>query len=195
MSQTQGERALAQHSGRTYAKGGTLLHRVLWVLIGQPLISSILCPKNLRVGILRAFGATIGSGVLIRHHVRVHWPWRLEIGRDSWVGVGVWILNPEMVRIGHDVCISQEVLLCSGSHDMNDPAFESDNAAITIGDGVWLAIRSTVLKGVTIGEGAVVGATAVVSRSIAPYQRVHAPAVNSPRKPSANVSRANTSTG
>ena len=39
-------------------------------------------------------------------------------------------------------------------------------APVTIGDNVWLAGKSTVLKGVTIGDNAVVGANAVVTRDI-----------------------------
>ncbi|GAA2064434.1 hypothetical protein GCM10009722_27270 [Williamsia deligens] len=65
--------------------------------------------------ILRAFGASIGHGVVFRHNVRVHWPWRLTIGDNSWIGEGAWILNLERVHIGDDVCISQDVLLCTGS--------------------------------------------------------------------------------
>ena len=45
---------------------------------------------------------------------------------------------------------------------------EYDNAPITLADGCWVAARATVLRGVTVGAGAVVGATALVHRDVAP---------------------------
>jgi putative colanic acid biosynthesis acetyltransferase WcaF len=120
----------------------------------------------LRTTILRWFGATIAPGVLIRHEVKIHWPWKLTVGEHSWIGEGSWILNLEPVTIGSNSCISQGVLLCTGSHDRNSPTFEFDNAAIWIGDSVWVAARATVLRGVTIHDGATIGATALVSRDV-----------------------------
>ena len=96
------------------------------------------CPASLRVSILRAFGAQIGERVLIRHRVRVHWPWKLSIGDNSWVGEGAWLLNLEPVTIGRD---SQEVLVCTRSHDRHSPTFEFDNAAVAIDDGAWIATQ------------------------------------------------------
>ena len=60
----------------------------------------------------------------------MHWPWKLSIGDHCWIGEGAWLLNLEPITIGHDVCISQEALLCNGSHDRCDPALEYDNAPI-----------------------------------------------------------------
>ena len=51
------------------------------------------------------------------------------------VGEGAWLLNLEPITIGHDVCISQEALLCTGSHDRHDPAFGYDNGPIVVEDG------------------------------------------------------------
>ena len=108
--------------------------------------------------------------MLIRHDVKIHWPWKLTVGDNSWIGEGVWILNLEPVTIGSDVCISQEVLLCTGSHDRRSPTFEFDNAPISIGDGSWVATRATVLRGVTIGKDCVVGATLLVVKDVADGQ-------------------------
>jgi putative colanic acid biosynthesis acetyltransferase WcaF len=107
--------------------------------------------------------------------VRIHWPWKLVIGDNSWVGEGAWILNLEPVIIGDDVCISQDVLLCTGSHDRHSPTFEFDNAPIRINDGVWVATRATILRGVEIGEDAVVGATALVTSNVPAGALVRAP--------------------
>ncbi len=117
---------------------------------------------------LRLFGARIGTGVLIRHQVKIHWPWKLDVGDNSWIGEEVWILNLEHVTIGSNTCISQGVLLCTGSHDRRSPTFEFDNGPITIGDSVWVAARATVLRGTRIGDGATIGATVVVSGDVPP---------------------------
>ncbi|WP_345041421.1 DapH/DapD/GlmU-related protein [Georgenia daeguensis] len=124
---------------------------------------------------MRAFGATIGANALIRHRVRIHWPWKLHVGDNSWIGEGAWILNLEPVTIGSNVCISQDVLICTGSHQMDSPTFEFDNASISIEDEVWVAARATILRGVTIGQQAVIGATALVTKSVPAGQLVLAP--------------------
>jgi putative colanic acid biosynthesis acetyltransferase WcaF len=125
------------------------------------------CPNVLRVSMLRAFGAVIGSGVLVRHDVKIHWPWKLSIGAYSGVGEGVWILNFEPVSIGSNTCISQGVLLCTGSHDRRSATFDLDDAPIEIGDCVSVAARATVLRGVRIHDGATVGATALITGNVA----------------------------
>jgi putative colanic acid biosynthesis acetyltransferase WcaF len=125
-------------------------------------------PNRLRIAALRAFGAKIGQGALIRHDVKIHWPWKLTVGDNAWIGESVWILNLEHVEIGDDSCVSQAVLLCTGSHDRFSPTFEFDNAPITIGNRVWIAARAVVLRGVRVGDGATVGANTVVSRDVPP---------------------------
>lgn len=173
-------RRLATFTGRGYVRGGSAIKRALWVGLGQPVQACILCPVRLRVAILRAFGAKIGPGVLIRHHVQVHWPWKLTVGRDSWIGVDVWLLNLEPIVIGSDVCISQQALLCTGSHRASDPAFEFDNAPIEICTGAWVAARATVLRGVTVGANAIVGAGVILAtdlpagaRALPPRPQIH----------------------
>ena len=136
-----------------------------WLLI-RPVFKQWWMPRAARVAILRSFGAQIGERVLIRHDVHIHWPWNLVVGDDSWIGERSWLLNLETVIIGPNTCISQEVLLCTGSHKRHERGFDSDHAPILVGESVWLAARSTVLRGVSIGDRAVVGATALVSEDV-----------------------------
>lgn len=168
-------RRLAGFTGAGYSKGRNVIWQAGWMLASGLLTTRWWCPLRLRLAVLRLFGATVGSGVLIRHNVRIHWPWKLSVGDNSWIGEDVWILNLEPVRIGADVCISQGVLLCTGSHDRRSPTFEFDNAPISIGDGSWIAARATVLRGSTIGEDCIVGATALVVADVVDGSNVHAP--------------------
>ena len=162
--------------GTGYDIGRSVVWQAAWALADGMLVRQVWLPNRVRCTLLRLFGARIAEGVSIRHDVRIHWPWKLTVGRDSWIGVGAWILNLEPVTIGSDTCISQGSLLCTGSHDRHSPTFEFDNAPIVIGNRVWVAVRATVLRGVTIGDGAVIGATALVTRDVAEGAIVLAPA-------------------
>lgn len=140
--------------------------QVAWLALSGAVTMRWWCPNAVRLSILRAFGAEIAPGVKIRHGVRIHWPWKLSVGADSWIGEGAYLLNLEPITLGSDVCISQQVMLCTGSHHADSPTFEFDNAPIVVGDGAWVAARATVLRGVTIGADAVVGAAALVFRDV-----------------------------
>ena len=110
-------RDLSGFTGAGYDKGRNVVWQAAWMLVSGVLTTRWWCPLTLRIAVLRAFGATIGRGVLIRHNVKIHWPWKLTVGDNSWIGEEAWILNLEPVTIGSDTCISQAVLLCTGSHD------------------------------------------------------------------------------
>lgn len=158
---------LSGFTGRGYERGRSVGVQVLW-LIAREVLMKWWCPNGLRITVLRLFGARIGAGVLIRHQVKIHWPWKLDVADNSWIGEEVWILNLEHVTIGSNTCISQGVLVCTGSHDRRSPTFEFDNAPIVIGDSVWVAARATLLRGTRIGDGATIGASVVVTGDVPP---------------------------
>ncbi|MEU3554500.1 WcaF family extracellular polysaccharide biosynthesis acetyltransferase [Streptomyces fragilis] len=149
-----------------YDKGRGKLVQALWFAVMNLVFTAWWCPPRLRVALLRAFGATVGERVLIRHRVRVLWPWKLTVGDHTWIGEGAWLLNLEPVTLGRHVCVSQEALLCTGSHDHRAADFRYRNAPITVEDGAWIAARATVLAGATVGRHAVVGAGAVLHQDL-----------------------------
>ena len=159
-------RDLRGFTGAGYDKGRPFLIQALWFAVLNLLFVRWWLPRGLRPVLLRAFGAYVGDRVLIRHRVRVQWPWKLSIGDDVWIGEGAWLLNLERIVIEDDVCISQEAFLCTGSHNHRSPTFEFDNGPITVRHGAWIAARATVLRGVTIGAGAVVPAGTVARRDV-----------------------------
>ncbi len=118
--------------------------------------------SKLRIKVLRAFGAKIGSGVVFRPRTRVKFPWKLSVGDHSWIGEGVWIHNQNRVAIGKNAVISQESFITTGSH-----AHRADMALITrpvvIEDGVWVTSRCMVTGGVTIGTSALIRPMTLVS--------------------------------
>lgn len=154
-------RSLASFTGRGYDKGRSFGWQAGWFATQHLVFGTWWCPRRLRPVLLRAFGATVGDRVFIRHSVRVLWPWKLTVGDDCWIGEDAWLLNLEPITIGSDVCISQGVLLCTGSHRHRDPAFEYDNAPIDVGAGAWIAARAIVLRGASVRPGQVVPAGSV----------------------------------
>jgi putative colanic acid biosynthesis acetyltransferase WcaF len=156
---------LSKFSGRNYNKGRPKAIQALW-LFAQDIIMQFWIPNKFRILVLKCFGCRIGNNVLIRHRVRIHWPWKLVIGDNTWIGEGAWILNLENVTIGSNVCVSQDVVICSGSHDRKSDTFEFDNKEVIIQDNSWIALRGVVLRGVTIGRGAVVAAGAIATKDV-----------------------------
>lgn len=144
---------------------------LFWYFFGGPLLRCGWLPFScLKVACLRLFGATLGKRVMIKPGVRVKYPWKLEIGDQSWIGEDVWIDNLDRVSIGKDVCISQGVYLCTGSHDWSDPKFGLKTAPIIIEDQCWLAAKSVVGPGVTVRQGAVLALGSVATKSLDPMK-------------------------
>ena len=161
-------RSLAGFVGTGYDKGRPRLVQAIWFAVQNVLFYQWWLPAALRPKLLKLFGAEIGRHVLIRHRVRVLWPWKLTVGDNCWIGEDAWILNLEPVSIGHDVCISQGAFLCTGSHDISSPTFEYDNGPIRLGDGVWVGAQALILRGVSVGDNSVIAARCRVSKSVTP---------------------------
>jgi putative colanic acid biosynthesis acetyltransferase WcaF len=149
-----------------YDRGRGRLWQITWLAVQSLGFAAWWFPRTLRPVVLRAFGAKVGANVVIRHKVRVQWPWKLVIGNDTWVGEESWLYNAGHLTIGSDVCLSQGVFLVAGDHDRGAADFHPREKAIVVEDGVWLAAQSMVLGNVTVGSGTVVGGRAIVSRDV-----------------------------
>lgn len=102
----------------------------------------------------------------------------LSIGDETFIG-RVKIAVLDQVVIGSGVCINDDTLILSASHDVTSPNWDTVTSPVMIEDHAWIAVRCVILPGVTIGTGAVVGAGSVVSKDVAPYTVV----VGNPAKP------------
>lgn len=116
--------------------------------------------------LLRSFGATVGTGVILRPSVHTQFPWKVSIGNHSWIGDNVVLYSLGNITIGNNVVISQKSYLCTGSHKYHSLAFDIYSQPIIIEDRCWLATDVYVAPGVTIGEGTVVGARSSVFTSL-----------------------------
>jgi putative colanic acid biosynthesis acetyltransferase WcaF len=140
----------------------------LWAVVELLLVTnSWQISSGLRVWALRRFGASIGARVTFRPRTRVKFPWKLVVGDDCWIGEGVWFHNQATITIEHDVVISQETFLTTGSH-----AYTTDMALVLspihVEAGVWITSRCIILSGVRIGRSAMIKAGSVISRDVSP---------------------------
>lgn len=92
---------------------------------------------------------------------------RLTVGEGSFVGRAEIQLLAD-VHIGRNVVVNDGVRILTGSHDVDSPVFAARTASVRIGDSAWICTAALILPGVSIGEGAVVAAGAVVSRDVPP---------------------------
>lgn len=72
----------------------------------------------------------------------------------------------ESITIGEDVAIAKEVIIRDS--DMHRISNSVNTAPIVIGNHVWIGTRAMILKGVTIGDGAVVAAGSIVTKDVPP---------------------------
>jgi putative colanic acid biosynthesis acetyltransferase WcaF len=121
-----------------------------------------------RIFILTIFGAKIGKGSIVYASAKVLAPWNLEIGKETCIGPNVKFHIGKTI-IGSKVTISQGSYLCSGSHEIDSLNTPFVTEPITIEDYVWIAADVFIMMGVTIKEGAVVGARSSVFKNIAPW--------------------------
>jgi maltose O-acetyltransferase len=98
--------------------------------------------------------------------------WRgaaLTVGDGTYLNYGVSLSAHRSVQIGRNCLVGNYVVIMdSDYHDLHDRTLPGDAASIVIEDDVWLGTRATVLKGVRIGKGSVVGAGAVVTDDVPP---------------------------
>jgi len=113
---------------------------------------------------------------------------RIEIGNDCYIGLDSRIWSADSVKIGNRVAISHNVNIHDTDSHSTDPDirrhhyaaimsnghpetnnFDIKSRAIQIEDDVWICFNSTILKGVKIGRGSIISASAVVTKDVPEY--------------------------
>lgn len=158
---------LASYDGSLHDRGRSKLIYAVWVVVSILFLRNPFLPiAKIKRFLLIAFGAQIGRGVVIKPAVHIRYPWKLRIGNDCWIGERVWIENLANVTIGNNVCISQDAMILSGSHDYARTTFDDNSAPIILEDGVWVGARAVVGHGVTIGRNTVLGMNSVAQKDL-----------------------------
>lgn len=142
--------------------------RIVWFFINLTLFRCIPSTqlRYFRNALLKLFGAKMPWDILVYSSARIWAPWNLTIGKNSCIGPNTIIYNKSPIII-HDNCVvSQGAQLCTATHDISDPNHPLIHFPIVLHDKTWVAANAFIGPGVTIAEGAVVGACAVVFKNV-----------------------------
>ncbi|MBE6332431.1 MAG: putative colanic acid biosynthesis acetyltransferase [Bacteroidales bacterium] len=139
-----------------------------------------------RLALLRAFGAQVSWRSEVYASARVWAPWNLVMADGATLGPDVICYNQARVVLMADVCVSQYAYLCTAGHDLKRESGASANvphnnartglvvADIVLEKGAWVGTQAFIGMGVTVGEGAVVGARANVFKDVPPQSVAYA---------------------
>ena len=145
--------------------------RMLWNIL-WPLTPWFL-PRSLGMGwkrsLLRMFGAKVHPTAQVYSSARIYYPANLTMEAYSCLADGVECYNVAPVTVGAHSTISQGTLLCTASHDITDSHHRLVTAPIVVEDQVWIGARAYIGMGVVVRQGAVVGATASVYKTVEPW--------------------------
>ena len=114
-----------------------------------------------------------GSNVNIEKGANFYTGWEIEIGDNSSLGINCMI--PYNLKVGKDVMMGPYVIIIGENHEYSrlDMPMRLQGyrfkKPVQIGDDVWIGARAIILPGITIGQGAIVGAGSVVTKDVPPY--------------------------
>ena len=119
-------------------------------------------------------GIRIGSGVFIgRNSILSCKNGDIELAQGANIGFNCEIFSASRVQIGANVLMAAYSYVIGGDHDFSDPSRSvleqtRHSVGVTIGEGAWIGAGAKILDGVTVGEGAIIGAAAVVREDVGP---------------------------
>ncbi len=136
--------------------------------------------RTIRHAVLRTWLKHLGKGAGVQCRCRFLNGRKVSIGDHSVINFGC-LLDGRKYEIvtGNHVSIGPEAALLTLGHDPHSPDFADRGGPVTVGDYAWIGYRAIILPGLTLGEGAVVGAGAVVTRDVEPWTIV----AGNPAKP------------
>ena len=140
------------------------LWSITWFIFATPLPRSL--GNQWKIMLLRLFGAKISNSAVIYSSVKIYAPWNLEMKEYSCFAPEVDCYNVDKIVIGAHSTISQKSYLCSASHDVTKGSNPLITAPIIIKDQVWIGAAVFIGMGVTIEQGAVIGATSSVYKDV-----------------------------
>lgn len=118
-------------------------------------------PALLIEGDAHADSCTLSPGV----RIEVGRGASFHIGRGAYLNRNVRVVAEESVRIGADCQIGWDVIIMDSDQHVR-PGIRLAASPVTVGERVWIGTRAIILKGVTIGDGAVIAAGAIVTRDV-----------------------------
>jgi putative colanic acid biosynthesis acetyltransferase WcaF len=161
---------LANYNNNQYLPGKNSLIRGIWYFINIVFFLNPVNPFcNVKIFLLRLFGAKVGKGTIIKPSVNIKYPWKLIIGNHVWIGEKVWIDNLAQVIIGDNCCISQGALLLTGNHNYKKTSFDLITGSIYLEEGVWIGAMSIVTLNTKCLSHSVLSAGSLLSSDMEAY--------------------------
>ena len=137
---------------------------ITWTLFARPIPRSLL--NSWKQFLLRSFGAKIDKTAVIYSSARIYAPWNLEMKEYSCIASEVDCYNVDKIIVGAHSTVSQKVYLCTASHNIHNRIHSLITAPIVIESQVWIGAEAFIGMGITVKEGAVVGARAAVFKDV-----------------------------
>ncbi len=122
-----------------------------------------------RVLLINLFGGNVDPSCFVYGSVRIWYPPYLTMARSATLGPKVDCYTMDRIEIGAYAVVSQRTFLCTGTHDIHNASFQIGARPIRIGANAWIAAEAFVGPGVTVGEGAVLGARGAAFRNLEPW--------------------------
>lgn len=122
-----------------------------------------------RLAVYRRLGARLAPRTEIQRGCQFYYLPGIEIGANTVINQGVVLDGRRGLSIGRNVSISEQVIIYTQQHVLDDPEFGVAGGSVFVGDRVFIGARAIIMPGVTLGEGSVVAAGSVVMESVAPY--------------------------
>lgn len=146
------------------------LGRALWNIVYYLFFRTAPCSifNGWRIFLLRCFGADIKGKVFVYPTAKIWAPWNLEMNTTV-LSRNVNCYNVDKVKIGYCAVVSDGSYLCTASHDIMNSNHPLITAPIVIEDQAWVAVEAFIGMGVTVGQGAVVGARACAFKNVEPW--------------------------
>jgi putative colanic acid biosynthesis acetyltransferase WcaF len=146
---------------------GQRIRLLLWTMAWPLLCGWTPKPFNgWRLAWLKLFGCRIEGKPFIHQRARIQIPWHVTLHDKACVGDRANLYSLGEIELGPRCVVAQEAYLCTGTHDFTDPKLPLVTAKISIGKDAFVGARSFLMPGVVIGDGAVVGACSLVTRSV-----------------------------
>ncbi|MDA7927771.1 acyltransferase [Akkermansiaceae bacterium] len=142
------------------------LHLVLWVTGFLPDNVIVL---RLRGWMAHFFFKSCGKDLRLGRNVTFYNPSNISIGSNVYIAYGNWFSAGDLITIGDQVLLGPYSVYASSNHTSRDGSFRygsPDKAPISIDSGAWVAANCTVVAGISIGKGALVGAGSVVTKDV-----------------------------
>ena len=130
-----------------------------------------MCIRNV---VYRLLGMRISGFCWIQPRVTIVNMRRLRVGANFGCNSGTYINAIGRISMGNDVLIGSNVTISSGKHDIEGReksvfSRPAQPMQITIGNDVWIGAGASVLPGLNVADGTVVGANVVVTKDTQPY--------------------------